>query len=141
MNAKWMKVVDVMSEEPLTVSPSDTVGQAEALMGENGYRQLPVVRNKQLVGIVTDRDLRSYLSDATLTDWDAREAALAAPVEQIMTRKPVTLSPDDDLEAAIELLLNEKFGAAPVVDDAEGLVGIVTYVDLLRCFLHRLQEE
>jgi acetoin utilization protein AcuB len=135
-----MKVVDVMSEDPLTVSPSDTVGQAETLMSENGYRQLPVVKNKQLVGIVTDRDIRSYLSDSMLSDWNAREAALGTRVEQIMTRKPVTLSPDDDLEAAIELLLSEKFGAAPVVDEGEGLVGIVSYVDLLRCFLHRLQE-
>ena len=58
-----------------------------------------------------------------------------------MTRKPVTLSPDDDLEVAIELLLDEKFGAAPVVDGGEELVGIVSYIDLLRCFLHRLQEE
>jgi CBS domain-containing protein len=110
-------------------------------MVENSYRQLPVVHKKQLVGIVTDRDVRSFLSDSMMSDWNAREAALSTPVERIMSSKPVTLSPDDDLEAAIELLLVEKFGAAPVVDDAEGLVGIVTYLDLLRCFLHRLQEE
>jgi acetoin utilization protein AcuB len=136
-----MKVVDVMSRNPLTVSPSDSVGEAEALMVENGYRQLPVIKKSQLVGIVTDRDIRSFLSDSMMSDWNAREVALSTPVERIMSAKPVTLSPDDDLETAIELLLTEKFGAAPVVDDAEGLVGIVTYLDLLRCFLHRLQEE
>jgi acetoin utilization protein AcuB len=141
MNANWMKVVDVMSRNPLTVSPSDSVGEAEALMVENGYRQLPVIKKSQLVGIVTDRDIRSFLSDSMMSDWNAREVALSTPVERIMSAKPVTLSPDDDLETAIELLLTEKFGAAPVVDDAEGLVGIVTYLDLLRCFLHRLQEE
>ena len=42
-----------MSNDPLTVSPSDTVGKAEELMYENHYRQLPVVENKQLIGIVT----------------------------------------------------------------------------------------
>jgi acetoin utilization protein AcuB len=130
-----------MTRTPLTVSPSDSVGEAEALMAENGYRQLPVVKRNQLVGIVTDRDVRSFLSDSMMSDWNAREAALSTPVERIMSPKPVTLSPDDDLETAIELLLTEKFGAAPVVDDAEGLVGIVTYLDLLSCFLHRLQEE
>lgn len=141
MKANWMKVLDVMSEDPLTVSPTDTVGQAEELMYENRYRQLPVVRNKQLIGIITDRDVRSFLNDPVLSEPKVREAALNAPVEQIMTRKPITLSPDDELEAAIELLLNERFGAAPVVDEREGLVGIVSYVDLLRCFLHRLRED
>ena len=58
-----------------------------------------------------------------------------------MTREPVTLSPYDELEAAIELLITEKFGGLPVVDGAEGLVGIVTYVDLLRWLLNRLHED
>ena len=141
MKANWMKVVDVMSEEPLTVSPSDTIGKTEELMFTNRYRQLPVVNDKELVGIVTDRDIRSFLSDSLLYSPEAREIALNTKVEEIMTRDPVTLSPDDELEAAVELLITEKFGGIPVVDGAEGLVGMVTYVDLLRCFLNRLQEN
>jgi CBS domain-containing protein len=39
------------------------------------------------------------------------------------------------------MLIEQKFGAIPVVDEAEGLVGIVSYIDVLRCFLNRLQEE
>ena len=58
-----------------------------------------------------------------------------------MTTEPLTLSPDDELREAVELLINEKVGGIPVVDGAEGIVGIVTYVDVLRCFLNRLQEE
>jgi acetoin utilization protein AcuB len=141
MKANWMKVVDVMSADPLTVSPSDTVGDADELMYQNHYRQLPVVKGKDVLGIITDRDIRSFLGQYLISSPRAREAALNAKVEEIMTREPLTLAPDDELETAIELLLNEKFGAAPVVDDAEGLVGIVSYLDLLRCFLHRLQEE
>jgi CBS domain-containing protein len=56
-----MKVVDVMTKDPLTVSPSDIIGQADELMFENRFRQLPVVEGNQLVGIVTDRDIRSFL--------------------------------------------------------------------------------
>jgi CBS domain-containing protein len=41
----------------------------------------------------------------------------------------------------VELLIEEKFGGIPVVDEAEVLTGIVTYVDVLRCFLNRLQED
>jgi acetoin utilization protein AcuB len=58
-----------------------------------------------------------------------------------MTSEPITVSPDDELEETVELLIEEKVGGIPVVDEAEGLVGIVTYVDVLRCFLNRLQEE
>ena len=58
-----------------------------------------------------------------------------------MTTEPISVSSDDDLQEAIELMIDEKIGGIPVVDEAEGLVGIVTYVDVLRCFLNRLQEE
>jgi acetoin utilization protein AcuB len=67
--------------------------------------------------------------------------ALKTRIREIMTSEPITVSPDDDLEEAVELLIEEKVGGIPVVDEAEGLVGIVTYVDVLRCFLNRLQEE
>jgi acetoin utilization protein AcuB len=137
----WMRVADFMMKNPLTVSPSDTVGQADELMYENQCRQLPVVINNQLAGIITDRDIRSFLSGSLLSDPEARQAAFSTKIAEIMTREPITLSPDDELETAVKLLLTEKFGGVPVVDNAEGLVGIVTSIDLLRCFLNRLQED
>jgi acetoin utilization protein AcuB len=66
---------------------------------------------------------------------------LATAVGDIMTREPLYLAPDDDLQEAVELLVEQKFGAIPVLDEVEGLVGIVSYVDVLRCFLDRLREE
>lgn len=137
----WMKVVDIMTKDPLTVTPVETVGQADDLMNTNRIRQLPVVQGKDLVGIVTDRDVRSFLSGSLLESVEAREKALNTEVREIMTTEPITVSPDDDLPEAVELMIDEKIGGIPVVADAEGLVGIVTYVDILRCFLNRLQEE
>jgi acetoin utilization protein AcuB len=136
-----MKVVDVMTKDPLTMSPIETIGQADDLMNTNRIRQIPVVGEKRLVGIVTDRDIRSFLSGSLLESPEARERALASAVQEIMTSEPITISPDDDLQAAVEVMIEEKIGGIPVVDDAEGLVGIVTYVDVLRCFLNRLQED
>ena len=137
----WMKVIDVMTNNPVTIMASETVGKADELMSENNIRQIPVVAGRELIGIVTDRDIRSYLSDALLADPDAREKALKTGVGDIMTREPLFVAPDDDLQEAVELLIEHKYGAIPVVDEAEGLVGIVSYVDVLRCFLNRLQEE
>ena len=136
-----MKVVDVMTKDPLTVTPSETIGQADELMNGNKIRQLPVVEDNELVGIVTDRDIRSFLRASPLYEPDEREAAFNVKIRRIMTTDPITVSPDDDLAEAVELLIEQKIGGIPVVDEAEGLVGIVTYVDVLRCFLNRLREH
>jgi acetoin utilization protein AcuB len=137
----WMRVVDVMTKDPLTVTPTETIGQADELMNTNKIRQVPVVQGRDLVGIVTDRDIRSFFSGSLLEGVEAREEALNTEVREIMTTEPMSVSSDDDLQEAIELMIDEKIGGIPVVDEAEGLVGIVTYVDVLRCFLNRLQEE
>ena len=136
-----MKVVDLMTSDPLTVMAVETVGKADELMAENSIRQIPVVNGRQLVGIVTDRDIRAYLSDALFAEPEARERALKTAVGDVMTREPLSIAPDDDLKDAVEMLIEQKFGAIPVVDEAEGLVGIVSYVDVLRNYLERLQEE
>jgi acetoin utilization protein AcuB len=115
--------------------------QAEEIMDENKIRQLPVVKGTELLGIVTDRDIRSFIGGRLLSAPDEREKAMSTPVAAVMTTKPVTLAPDDGLEEAIELLIEEKFGGIPVVDEEEGLVGILTHVDVLRCFLERLEGE
>ncbi len=137
----WMKVVDVMTKDPLTVTPNETIAQADELMNTNNIRQLPVVNARELVGIVTDRDIRSFLSGSLLESPQDREKALNSKISDIMTTEPITVSPEDDLQEAVELLIEEKIGGIPVVEESEGLVGIVTYMDILRCFLNRLQEE
>jgi acetoin utilization protein AcuB len=140
-NYNWMKVADVMTRNPLSITPSETVGQAEELMSENRIRQLPVVKDRALIGIITDRDLRSFLSDSLMSTPEERERALGTKVNDLMTTHPLTLMPDDELEDAVELLVEEKIGGVPVIDESEHLVGIVTYIDILQCFLNRLQEE
>lgn len=137
----WLRVVDLMTEEPLTVSPSETVGHAENILSTHSIRQLPVVEGKALVGILTDRDVRSYLGAEPPTDPETREQMLKTPVRALMTSDPITLSPDDNIEKALEIFINEKVGGIPVVDPAAGLIGIVTYIDLLRRFLYRIQED
>lgn len=137
-----LKVSDVMTENPLTVEPSDTLEQVEDLMEEHRIRQLPVVEDKELVGIITDRDVRPFLRDRYLGRPEDQERVMKTKVASIMSPKPITLSPNDELREAVELLVEEKMGGIPVVDEEEGsVVGIVTYVDVLRCFLELLQEE
>ena len=136
-----MKVADIMTEGPMTVSPSDSIQQAEDIMEEHHIRQLPVVEELELVGIITDRDIRSFLSGHLYGTSKERQQALETEVGTVMTDKPLSLSPDDEVQEAIELLIEEKVGGIPVVDGENQLVGIVTYVDILRCFLEQLTES
>src|SRR6266498_5354295 len=72
----WMKVVDIMTKDPLIVIPSETIAQADELMAVNKIRQLPVVKERELIGIITDRDIRSFLSSSLMSAPEAREKAL-----------------------------------------------------------------
>ena len=136
-----LKVEDVMSSDPVTLNPGDTIAEAEEIMNEQGFRQIPVVRSKELVGIITDRDIRSFLSGRLFGAPEEREVAMNTFVGAVMTTKPVSVEPENDLSEVIELLIEGKVGGIPVVDEEQGLVGIVTYVDVLRCFLNLLVEE
>jgi len=137
----WLRVADLMTQTPLTVSPSETVGDAEMIFSTKGIRHLPVVEGKELVGMLTERDLRSFLGTELSTYPERREEMLKTSVRALMTSDPITLAPDDNIEKALEILINEKVGGIPVVDPTAGLVGIVTYIDLLKRFLYRIQED
>ncbi len=129
-----------MSLEVLTVKPKDTVAHARALLEEYRINQLPVVKNRDLVGIVTDRDLRDAANAVTTS---ARLAGVPEPppglpnkitVDEVMTRKLLTLSPRSSLITAAELMLRERIGSVPIVDGKQ-LVGMVTRSDLLHAFV------
>jgi acetoin utilization protein AcuB len=136
-----MKVVEIMTRDPLSVNPTETIGKVKELMADNNIRHLPVLKGRELVGIVTDRDIRAFVIRGLLESPAAHEKALEVQVSALMTSQPISVAPDDDLREAVELLIEEQFGAVPVIDAVEGLVGIVSYVDVLRCFLDRLEER
>jgi len=135
-----MKVINIMTTKPVSVEPSDTILQAEEIMREENIRQLPVIKDKELIGIITDRDIRSCLGSDSFNTLEEQEKARITEVAAVMSNKPIFLSPEDDLRDAVELLIEEKVGGIPVLDVEDGLVGIVTYMDALRCLLERLEE-
>lgn len=135
-----MKVTNLMTTNPVSVVGEDSIQQALEIMDEENIRQLPVIKDKELIGIITDRDIRSFLGGRSLSYLEEQEVAMKTKVASIMTDKPITLAPDDDLREAVELLIEEKVGGIPVVDPDVGLMGIITYVDVLRCFLEQMEE-
>ncbi len=110
-----------MSPQPITAARGLPIAEARALLNKHRIRHLPVVQNHQLVGIVTDRDLRSA-------------PASARTVSDVMTAKPVVIIPDAPVDEAARVLRAHKIGALPVVE-GKRLVGILTETDVLDAFV------
>ncbi len=127
-------VRDWMSREVLSVAPDMSVLEAGQLMVERAIRRLPVVEEGQLVGIVTHGDVRGARSASAsgLDIWELSYRLSRLTVREIMTPNPVTISPDDTIGLAAQLMLKYMIGGLPVVDAQDRLVGIITESDIFR---------
>jgi acetoin utilization protein AcuB len=131
-----------MTRDVVTISPDDELLTAQTLMARYGIRHLPVVvENDMLVGIITDRDIRSalpsmFLSEAEKADEHRRLDSMK--VKYVMTRNPLTISPAQTLQDAILMMQKVKVGAFPVVDHEGRLKGIISIRDLTRAFANVL---
>src|SRR5512143_1401953 len=137
-----IRVRDWMTPKPVTISPKSRLPQARALMLEKRIRRLLVVEDGRLLGIVTRGDIReAQPSDATrLTLYELNYETTTIPVEKIMTRDPIKVSPDAPITEAARLMLEYKVGGLPVCDGGK-LVGIITDSDLFRMILHEMSPE
>ena len=132
------KVGDHMSRPVVTLMPTDAFLCAVRLMQSKQIRHLPIVEKDKLVGIVSDRDMRSVLVTLKI---DAEAQAEAGPghhpeivMRDIMTEDVITTNPPATLAETADTLVSRKFGALPVIADGR-LVGIITECDLLRLFV------
>ncbi|MDI6854543.1 MAG: CBS and ACT domain-containing protein [Deltaproteobacteria bacterium] len=126
-----------MTRDPVTVTDETSMMKAIHLMKQNRFRRLPVMHENQLVGIITDRDLKEASpSKATTLDVHELYYLLAElQVKDIMTRNPITVSSQDTVEHAAQLMLENTISGLPVVDKGQ-LVGILTQSDVFRAFMH-----
>jgi acetoin utilization protein AcuB len=124
-----MLIREVMKKEPLSISPNIKLTEAYRLMIEKKIRHLPVVENRKLVGVVTDRDLRLATSLLTAHPFDPKTT-----VGLVMSHPVQTTNPNDPIELATQTMRELKIGCLPVIEDNR-LVGIVTITDLLDALL------
>ncbi len=118
-----MRVKDCMTRNPITVSPIDNIQETFQILIQKGIHQVPVVTEGELVGIVTDGDLRIASSE------DAKQPNLN--VSSVMSRNPVSVTDDLKIVEAAKIIRKRRFNALPVVDKKGDLVGIVTLRDIL----------
>lgn len=131
-----------MTRDVITVGPEMSIIAAREIMVKNDIRHLPVVAEDDiLVGIVTDRDIRTAMPSTVLSEAEnaaAAERLAGIKVKDVMTARPVTVSPTQTLEDALLMMEMYKVGAFPVVDQQGRLRGIISVRDLMRAFVNVL---
>jgi CBS domain-containing protein len=120
-----MQVREIMTATPITCTPGTSLGVAASRMAESNAGILPVVNDKgKLAGIITDRDICIAVSRTNRN-------ALSISVREVMTRKVVSVHPEDDVRRALALMRTARVRRVPVVDDAGHVTGLVSMDDVV----------
>jgi CBS domain-containing protein len=124
-----------MTREPVTAAVDDNLFDAAARMADRNVRHLPVIDgDRHVVGILSDRDLRTLVGDASrpLRPDDAKVRMRSLRVADAMTRDVFVIRQDAPFAEVARVFTDQKVGAVPVVDDGDRLVGVISYVDVFR---------
>jgi CBS domain-containing membrane protein len=129
-----MTVSELMTTDVVTLTEDETLAHAQRCMARGRIRHLPVVREGALVGLITHRDLlaASFSIFAEVNASEQRRIFDTVRVVEAMHRDVVSVSPRLSVSKAARILLENKYGCLPVVDDDQQLKGIVTEADFLR---------
>jgi acetoin utilization protein AcuB len=126
---------DLMTEHPATIRPNAKVRRAAEILQTLDIRHLPVTDDDgTLVGMLSDRDLRAVCVPYVAGDQyvGTVRTAMDASVATLMSADVLSVEAEADAAEIVELMLDNKIGAVPVVDADGALVGIVSYMDVLR---------
>ena len=138
-----MYIKNYMTPDPITVDQGMSVVKAVELMKESGVRRLPVVQNDELIGMVTDRDLRSA-GPSQVVSFDEKERKLLPElydllkkikVGEIMKTDVITISPEYSIVKAGETMLKNGLSGLPVVDSRKKVIGIITESDIFKILI------
>jgi len=126
-----------MSDTVVTASPDISVGEATRTMIEKGFRRIPIVKEDVLLGIVTASDVMRYLGSGEifqkLMTGDVSDA-FQVPLKSLILRDIVWTNSGIDIGEAAALMLKNKVGALPIIDDGE-LCGIITERDIIKALV------
>lgn len=125
---KWM------TKNPITIDQDASIIEAIHLMKEKGIRRLPVMAGGRFTGLITERMIKDYTPGkaTSLDTWEVHYLLSKTAVKEVMNPKPRTVTPDTDLAAAAQAILDHKLYGLCVVDGKGDLVGIMSVGDMLR---------
>lgn len=140
-----MRVIDVMSRQVEYVRKGTSIKDVCRIIFGRGINGVPVLDGKKVVGFITERDVLSkfypsiqeYIEDpVNMADFETMEEKASEifrlPAEKIMSRNPITISPDTPVLRAQSLMFVHKVGRLPVVDESGNLIGILSKSDIFK---------
>ncbi len=133
-----MLVKDWMSEYVITLDENTSIMKAIQVLKEHKIRRIPVTRENKLVGIITDRDIKE-VTPSKQTTFEVHELYYLLSelkIKDIMTKDPLTVYPDDTVEYAAVLMLENKISGLPVINKEREVVGIITQTDIFKLFVN-----
>lgn len=123
-----------MTKRVVSVELDDTLGTVKHIFEQAAFHHLLVVEKGTLYGVLSDRDLFKAISPriGTMNESAKDIATLNKKVHQVMSRKPVSISPDTDVYQAISVFNLHKISCIPVVNENNHPVGVLSWRDILR---------
>jgi acetoin utilization protein AcuB len=129
-------VADIMTPDPASCGRDTPLGEIIGLMKTHACRQVPVVEDGRVVGIVTDRDVRLAMNSPFTLHERSQDQAMLNDItaEACMTPHPLCIDVNETAQQAAKLIMEYKFGGLPVISEGR-LVGIITTTDLIKSYL------
>lgn len=139
-----MIVSDLMSSNVETVTMDTLLSDIWKIFKEHRFHHLPVVdEHNKLVGMISDRDVLFHISprveagNATVAEIEV----LRKPAHQFMSRGPLTVYPNTSASRALRTIINQSVSCLPVVDDEHNILGILTWRDVIKFMVKRLDGK
>jgi acetoin utilization protein AcuB len=131
-----MLVGERMSKPVITISPEMSIAEALNLMKQEHVRRFPVIKDRKLVGIISDKDLLNASPSpvTSLSIWEMHYLLAKITVGEVMTKNVLTVTEDTPIEQAARIMADNKIGGLPVMREG-GVVGIITETDLFKIFI------
>jgi CBS domain-containing protein len=126
------RVRDFMTREVISLEEDAPIEDVIQLMVEKNFNAFPVVRGRKLVGIVSKMDLIKVYTHGKLSE--------VRKVRDVMRKAVLTLSPNDPLEYAANLMVDYRIRSLPVTDQESNLIGILAIGDILKAILERREH-
>jgi acetoin utilization protein AcuB len=132
-----MDVEHIMTKDVITVTPDTRVTDAVDIMEKNHFHRLPVIKENKYIGIVTEEEIaeNSPSSATSLSIYEMNYLFDKMTVGEIMREHNVTVTPDTLLETAATLMKEQNVTVLPILDNAQHIVGIVTYKDIFKALI------
>lgn len=129
-----MEAAEIMQKKVVSMGAASSLLDAASIMHEKNIRHLPIVEHNEIVGILSERDLRGFLEEIYESTQETSDGLRRKniPIREVMQNKPLAVDPSADIGEVIDLMIDNKVGAVVVADELGQLRGIISYEDILK---------